>query len=124
MSQFAAASRQVVGQTFVGGGDTEHEVSDRVKEGAGALIPTVGPTLDYVYRLHLREQLRHAAFDEARPTASSGALPDAGTLAVCFADLVEFTKLGEEIAARGAGLGRRPARGAGERVVSQGPSGW
>ena len=64
MSQFAAASRQVVGGTFVGDGGAEDEVSDRVAEGAGGLIPTVGPTLDYVYRRHLREQLRHAAFDE------------------------------------------------------------
>jgi adenylate cyclase len=97
MSQFAAASRQVVGQTFAGGGGTEHEVSDRVQEGAGGLIPTVGPTLDYVYRLHLREQLRHAAFDEAAEGTVSGSPPDAGTLAIAFADLVGFTKLGEQL---------------------------
>ena len=97
MSQFAAASRQVMGQTFVGDGGTEREVSDRVQEGAGGLIPTVGPTLDYVYRLHLREQLRHAAFDEAAAGTTSGSPPDAGTLAVAFADLVGFTKLGEQL---------------------------
>ena len=97
MSQFAAASRQVVGQTFVGEGGTEREVSDRVQEGAGGLIPTVGPTLDYVYRLHLREQLRHAAFDEAADGTADGAPPDAGTVAVAFADLVGFTKLGEQL---------------------------
>ncbi len=96
MSQFAAASRQVVGQTFVGDGGTEREVSDRVQEGAGWLIPTVGPTLDYVYRLHLREQLRHAAFDEVSD-GPAGAPPDAGTLAIAFADLVGFTKLGEQL---------------------------
>lgn len=97
MSQFAAASRQVVGQTFVGEGGTEREVSDRVQKGAGGLIPTVGPTLDYVYRLHLREQLRHAAFDEAADGTADGAPPDAGTVAVAFADLVGFTKLGEQL---------------------------
>lgn len=97
MSQFAAASRQVVGQTFVGDGGTEREVSDRVREGAGGLIPTVGPTLDYVYRLHLREQLRHAAFDEAADGTIDGSPPDAGTLAIAFADLVGFTKLGEQL---------------------------
>ncbi len=97
MSQFAAASRQVVGQTFVGDGGNEREVSDRVQEGAGGLIPTVGPTLDYVYRLHLREQLRHAAFDEVAEGTIGGAPPDAGTLAICFADLVGFTKLGEQL---------------------------
>jgi len=97
MSQFAAASRQVVGQTFVGEGGTEGEVSDRVKQGAGGLVPTVGPTLDYVYRLHLREQLRHAAFDEASDDGTVAGPPDAGPLAVGFADLVDFTKLGEQL---------------------------
>ncbi len=120
MSQFAAASRQVVGQTFVGGGGTEHEVSDRVKEGAGGLIPTVGPTLDYVYRLHLREQLRHAAFDEAAPDGIVGSPPDAGTLAVGFADLVGFTKLGEQLPPEELGriTGRLEELA---REVSQGP---
>ena len=84
-------------ETFVGGGGTEREVSDRLAEGAGGLIPPVGPTLDYVYRLHLREQLRHAAFDEAARDAGVGALPDAGTIAIGFADLVGFTKLGEQL---------------------------
>ncbi len=97
MSQFAAASRQVVGGTFVGDGGAEDEVSDRVAEGAGGLIPTVGPTLDYVYRRHLREQLRHAAFDEVDVNRVGGGLPDAGMIAVGFADLVGFTKLGEQL---------------------------
>jgi adenylate cyclase len=97
MSQFAAASRQVVGQIFVGEGGTEGEVSDRVKRGAGGLIPTVGPTLDYVYRLHLREQLRHAAFDEGGEGGVVAGPPDAGPIAIAFADLVGFTKLGEQL---------------------------
>lgn len=97
MSQFAAASRQVMGQTFAGGGGTEHEVSDRLKEGAGGLIPTVGPTLDYVFRLTLREQLRHAAFDEEAGGGTVGSPADAGPVAIGFADLVGFTKLGEQL---------------------------
>ncbi len=97
MSQFAAASRQAVGGTFVGDGGGEDEVSDRVTEGAGGLIPTVGPTLDYVYRRHLREQLRHAAFDEGEAARIGGGLPDAGMIAIGFADLVGFTRLGEQL---------------------------
>ncbi len=97
MSQFAAASRQVVGGTFIGDGGAEDEVSDRVAEGAGGLIPTVGPTLDYVFRRHLREQLRHAAFDEEGGDRAVGGLPDAGMIAIGFADLVGFTKLGEQL---------------------------
>jgi len=97
MSQFAAASRQVLGQTFVGEGGTEREVSDRLKEGAGGMIPTVGPTLDYVFRLTLREQLRHAAFDEGAGSGTVGSPADAGPVAIGFADLVGFTRLGEQL---------------------------
>jgi adenylate cyclase len=103
MSQFAAASRQVVGGTFIGDGGSEDEVSDRVAEGAVGLIPTVGPTLDYVYRRHLREQLRHAAFDEEGGARVVGALPDAGMIAIGFADLVGFTRLGEQLPAEELG---------------------
>lgn len=60
------------------------------------MIHTVGPTLDYVYRLHLREQLRHAAFDE-EGEGGVGSPPAAGVLAIAFADLVGFTKLGEQL---------------------------
>ena len=93
MSQFAAASRQVVASTFVGDDASEAAVADRILEGTSALMPLVGPTLDYVYRLHLREQLRHVAF--ATEVAGGGSA--AMTTTVCFADLVGFTKLGEEL---------------------------
>jgi adenylate cyclase len=98
MSQFAAASRQVMGKTFVGPGGSEDEVSDRVFEGAGGLIPLVGPTLNYIYRLHLRDQLRHAAFNDVEEDGRVGGGPTgAEKVAVGFADLVGFTKLGEEL---------------------------
>ena len=58
------------------------------------LIPLVGPTMDYVYRLHLREQLRHAAF-AAGDRAAAGARRRCSTIG--FADLVGFTELGEEL---------------------------
>jgi adenylate cyclase len=98
MSQFAAASRQVVAGTFVEEGLNEREASDRVSDAVGGLIPVVGPTLDYVYRRHLREQLRHAAFDvEGEDALRGGSLPDAGPIAIGFADLVGFTRLGEQL---------------------------
>lgn len=94
MSQFAAASRQVMASTFVGDAESEAEVAERIYQGARALMPMVGPTLDYVYRLHLREQLRHVAF----ATEEGGGGTAASVLTtICFADLVGFTKLGEEL---------------------------
>jgi adenylate cyclase len=94
MSQFAAASRQVMASTFVGDAETEAEIAESILDGASALMPMVGPTLDYVYRLHLREQLRHVAFapDEAGEGSAASV-----TTTVCFADLVGFTELGEEL---------------------------
>ena len=95
MSQFAAASRQVLATTFAAPGDTEEAVSDRIFEQTQSLLPLVSPTLDYVYRLHLREQLRGATLmaDDLR------ARPDPGAeeVAIAFADLVGFTELGEEV---------------------------
>ena len=79
-------------------------ISDRIAEQAQALLPLVGPTLEYVYRLHLREQLRHAAFaaDDVRDRAT----PAAETVTVAFADLVGFTELGEALPPEE--LGRSP----------------
>lgn len=92
MSQFAAASRQIMADTYATPDDREDDVSDRLAESVQTLFPLVGPTLDYVYKLHLREQLRHAVFtsdgDDAGPTVVS---------TIGFADLVGFTSLGEEL---------------------------
>lgn len=93
MSQFAAASRQVMATAFSKPDDTERDVSDRVFEQTQALVPMVAPTMDYTYRLHLREQLRHAAF--AAGGLRGRDVPAAETITVGFADLVGYTELGE-----------------------------
>lgn len=95
MSQFAAASRQVFVTTFARPGDTEQELSDRIYEQTRSLIPLVGPTMDYSYRVHLREQLRHAAL--AAGVLDEGSAAPAEIVTVGFADLVGFTKLGEDL---------------------------
>lgn len=93
MSQFAAASRQVMAAAFAGPEDTEGDISDRIYEQTQTLLPLVAPTLDYVYRLHLREQMRHAAFTADGPRG--GLNPASETITVGFADLVGYTELGE-----------------------------
>lgn len=94
MSQFAAATRQVMASAFATPADTESELSERLSENTRALIPLVGPTLEYVYRLHLREQLRHAALGTADLGGGSGA---GETSAIAFVDLVGYTELGEAV---------------------------
>jgi len=95
MSQFAAASRQVMASAFATPADTEADISDRIYEQTQGLLPLVGPTLEYVYRLHLREQLRHAAF--AAGDIRDRATPTAETVSIAFADLVGYTELGEAL---------------------------
>ena len=92
MSQFAAASRQIMADTYATGDDPEDDVSDRLAESVQTLFPLVGPTLDYVYKLHLREQLRHAVFTPDGDDIGSTVVSTIG-----FADLVGFTSLGEEL---------------------------
>jgi adenylate cyclase len=95
MSQFAAATRQMVSSVFTAPGDSELEVARRFEALAGVLIPMLGPTLEHAYKLQLREQLRHAAVDiEALRV---GQLESSEQMAVAFADLVDFTGLGERL---------------------------
>jgi adenylate cyclase len=91
MSQFAAATRQVMAASFIRPGDTEREAADRVFEGTTPLLPLVGPTLEYIYRLHLREQLRHAVL------AAGDRAAGAEIVTIAFADLVGYTELGEAL---------------------------
>jgi adenylate cyclase len=95
MSQFAAASRQVMATAFARPEDTEHDIAERIGDHAESLIPLVGPTMDYVYRLHLREQLRHAAF--AAGDLRGREAPASETITVGFADLVGYTELGQSV---------------------------
>ncbi|MCB0866755.1 MAG: hypothetical protein KDB58_13660 [Solirubrobacterales bacterium] len=95
MSQFAAASRQVLASTVLRAGDSEADASRRIVEQTESLLPLVAPTLDYVYRLHLREQLRHAAL--ISEVMGNGTAPGAETVTIAFADLVGYTRLGEDV---------------------------
>lgn len=95
MSQFAAASRQALATAFFDSSESEREVADRIGARTELLMPLVAPTLEYVYRLQLREQLRHAAYltAESSPDAALGS----EVVTVAFADLVGYTELGEEV---------------------------
>src|SRR5436189_572349 len=95
MARVAAASRQTVGRTLIRPGDTERDFGLRAAEASRALVPLMADQLEYVYRLHLLEQLRSTVIDQA--TLQSGELRTAQEVSVGFADLVGFTKLGEAL---------------------------
>jgi adenylate cyclase len=95
LAQVAAASRALVAESILSGGGTEAEVGRDLAEGARFFGPMMGPLLEYVLNLHLREQVRSDVIGRAE--ISSGRLPGAQEVSACFADLVGFTKLGEEL---------------------------
>ena len=106
-ARIAEANRELIVRTLMQPGDTERDLALRFAAAAEHMLPLVGPTLVYALRAHLLEQIRRDVIGAA--DLASGEIRGTADLAVCFADLVEFTRLGEEIARRGAGLGRRPA---------------
>ncbi len=95
MSQLAAANRRVIADAFLQEGDTEYDAAKRFAAAAEAFMPLIGETLTYVLSLHLREQIRHDAFGLAE--LSSGRAAAAEDATICFADLVDFTQLGETL---------------------------
>jgi adenylate cyclase len=94
-SQAAAASRALVGESFIRPGDTEHDVGLRIAEAARRLQPQTVKTLQYLYETHLREQVRSDMV--AGADLAAGTITGTRQVAVCFADLVGFTKLGEQV---------------------------
>jgi adenylate cyclase len=95
LAQVAAASRALLAEAALQAGGTEADVGRRLAEGAQKLGPMMGPLLVYVLNLHLREQVRSDVIGRAEIAA--GRLPGAQEVTACFADMVGFTKLGEEL---------------------------
>jgi len=95
MARVAEALRSMVGGAFLQPGDTERDLGLRYAEAVEQLGPMMDPLLTYVLRLHLLELVRSDVVDRA--TLSSGRFPDATEVSVCFADLVGFTRLGEQL---------------------------
>jgi adenylate cyclase len=96
MSQVAAATRSLIRDALLRPGDTERDLGLRFARAAEVFNPMVGPMLEYVYRIHQRELVRNDAVGFAELRA--GRLPGSQEITACFADLVGFTKLGEELA--------------------------
>jgi adenylate cyclase len=73
----------------------------RIATLSSELMPTLGPLTERPVRLHLRDRVRH---DVVRFTElTSGEPPGTREVGVCFADLVEFTRLSEQVSAEELG---------------------
>ena len=101
-ARIAEANRELIIRTLTQPGDTERDVAQRFAAAAEYMLPLIGPTLVYALQAHLLEQIRRDVIGAA--DLASGEIGGTVDLTVCFADLVEFTRLGEEIAAEELGM--------------------
>jgi len=95
-ARIAEANRELTVRTMMQPGDTERDLALRFASAAEHLMPLIEPTLVYALRAHTLEQVRRDVIGAA--DLASGEIRGTADLAVGFADLVEFTRLGEEIA--------------------------
>ena len=95
MAQAAETLRAIGLELALEPGTTEAELARRFAERSAAVVPMLGPMLEQMLRLHLR----HAVALEAlgADERAAGTLPAAREVGVAFADLVGFTRLGEEV---------------------------
>lgn len=95
MASVAASIGAAFTEAYLRAGDNERDLALRYAEASKALMPMLGPTLGHVLNIQQRTLTRQVAVDHS--TLESGRLPGAQEIAVCFADLVDFTKLGENL---------------------------
>jgi adenylate cyclase len=93
-AQLADALVEIVGDAFLKPGDTEEDLGLRLGELAANLTPLIAPLMERPLRLHLRERIRREVI--GRIERKTGRLYGGQPLAACFADMVGFTRLGEQ----------------------------
>jgi len=95
LGQAAVVMRQTAMRMALEPGLSERELAERFGAVAGMLTPQVVPLLEQTLKLHLRQIF---AGEVARATERrDGSLPGARDVGVAFADLVGFTRLGENV---------------------------
>jgi adenylate cyclase len=95
MSQIAEALRHLVGDALLEPGVSEPALGRRYAAAVDDLGPLVLPFLELSLRAHLRDGIRREIITEAEREA--GRLAETRDVAVAFADLVGYTRLGTEI---------------------------
>jgi adenylate cyclase len=101
-ARIAQANRELILRTVVQPGDSEGELARRLEGAAKLTLPLVGPVLTYALQTHLLEQIRRDVIAQA--DLEAGELGGATEVSVCFADLVDFTRLGEQVPADELGV--------------------
>ncbi len=95
MANIAASFTSIFGDAFLQAGDTERDLGLRYAETMRNLGPLAAPTLERMFNLRLREQMREAVISQAE--LQSGRLAGSQPVTVGFVDIVGFTQLGEDV---------------------------
>jgi len=95
LAQAAEVMRATVLELVLEPGASEAELARRIAERIEGFMPLVGPMLEQMTRQHLRHMVRTEAINAVE--RADGTLPGAREVTVAFADLVGFTRLGEEV---------------------------
>jgi adenylate cyclase len=101
MARVAEANRELVVRTLTTGEANEQELANQLAQTAEYMMPQAINFLAYAFRTNLLEQIKRDVIGAA--DLEAGAIGGAVERTVCFADLVEFTSLGEEIDAEELG---------------------
>jgi adenylate cyclase len=91
----AAVMREAALKSILKPGATEIELAAAIEALALRAAPTFGPMMEAMLRLELRHSFDTEAVTAAERAA--GILPGARRMTVCFADLTDFTSLGEAL---------------------------
>lgn len=95
MARASETILQEVGEALLSAGDDEQAVGLRYAQATEHLIPLLTPLLGYILGVHFKDQIKNAV---VTPTElATGRFMSARDVTVCFADLVDFTRLGERV---------------------------
>jgi adenylate cyclase len=95
LGQAAESIRSLALRLVLEPGVSEQDLAQRYAYTASQLSPMLGPLITNLLTLHLREMAQSEALSAAE--RSGGQLAGSREIAVCFADLVGFTRLGEQV---------------------------
>jgi adenylate cyclase len=101
MSQSADAVRRLVGDALLEPGLSEYELADRYTNAIDTLAPVMPELFGLIFRAHLRGGISRELISEAERKA--GRLSNTQDVAIAFADLVDYTRLGDQLEAEELG---------------------
>ena len=99
--QMAEAVRRIAGDALLRPGDSEAAVGLRYAETAERLGPAIPALLGYAFRTQLRDRISAHLVTEGE--RREGRLRGERNMAIAFADLVDYTKLGQRLEAEEVG---------------------